>query len=528
MIGFLRCFSCVAFMLGATFARAGQPEAAISAAQPVRVERFEFRGNRVLHLDVLRGAAAPYVGRDLTASDIDALRVALTRLYSDRGYVNSGVILDPDAPYHDGVLSFLAIEGQIKEVHVRGLKGLRPSYVIDRVRGQDDEVLNGNVLRERFLQLSEDPLFSVVNSRIDTIAEPGDANLDVEVQRARPYSLTLALNNYRPPSIGEKGYDFNAEIHDLTGYGDVLDADVSGPVEFSGGVGYAFSWQTPFNARGSLVSLSAARINTVVTEEPLSVLDIRSTIDRQELKLTQPLWNTSRGQFNLSASVADEKESTEGDLLFSLLPGSGEGVTRSVTLRFMPDFSYRTERQFFGAKLTLLYASLIDIPANAAPDSLPDKRYFVWSGQLHHVLEFAHAPLELESRATVQRTDSRVADLHLLEIGGVNSVRGFRENEFLASNVTNLNMDFRWIALRAGATQRPDLAIGTFFDWAAGHDVGESADTFSSYGFTFRLKWPHFMADVAYGLPLIHPSFVTEEHGSWQDHGIHVQIATTL
>jgi hypothetical protein len=90
----------------------------------------------------------------------------------------------------------------------------------------------------------------------------------------------------------------------------------------------------------------------------------------------------------------------------------------------------------------------------------------------------------------IQRTDSQISDLHALEIGGINSVRGFREDEFLASNVENTNLDFRWLALPdAGTSLRPGVTLGTFFDWATGHDVGRSADTFSSYGLTLRLKW---------------------------------------
>ncbi len=159
---------------------------------------------------------------------------------------------------------------------------------------------------------------------------------------------------------------------------------------------------------------------------------------------------------------------------------------------------------------------------------LPDPHYLVWTGQLHDLWEFPHAPFEFESRATVQRTNSQISDLHALEIGGINSVRGYREDELLVSNVTNINLDFRWLALRAGSAARPSVTLGTFFDWANGHDVGEPTDTFSSTGLTFRLKWTHVEADLAYGLRLIHPAFVDAQQGSWQDHGIHVQIAATL
>ena len=118
--------------------------------------------------------------------------------------------------------------------------------------------------------------------------------------------------------------------------------------------------------------------------------------------------------------------------------------------------------------------------------------------------------------------------MHALEIGGINSVRGVRENELLASNVENFNVDLRWLALPAAQSPRPGLTLGTFFDWAAGRDVGQPNTVFSSCGITSRLKWPQYQADLAFGLPLIHPSFVSQQHGSWQDHGLHVQIAATL
>ncbi|MGA2191725.1 MAG: POTRA domain-containing protein [Steroidobacteraceae bacterium] len=497
-------------------------------ANAVRVVRIAFRGNRALPASALQAVAAPYLMRELSSADIEALRGALTRRYTDAGYVNSRVLVDPDAPYREGVLSFLVVEGRIADIRVHGLNGLRPSYVVDRLRGADDEALNTDVLRERLQRLSEDPLFARVSSRVEPGPDAGEAILDVDVQRARPYSVSLALNNYRPPSIGEKAYDISAQARDLTGFGDALNADLSGPIGSSGGVGYGLDGQLPVGRYGSVASLSAARINTVITEEPLSALDAQSTIERQEFKVTQPVWSTLRQQFNLGASIADETESTQGGDLFSLLTGSSEGFTRSLTARLMPEYSYRSQQQYLTVRLTLLHADLLDRPPGAASDAGPDQSYFVWSGQVHQVWEFAHAPFELESRAIVQRTDSRISDLHALEIGGINSVRGFREDDFLASNAANFNVDFRWLALRTAASARPGLTLGTFFDWAAGHDADEPTDTFSSCGLTFRLKWPHVQTDLAYGLPLVHPAFVSAEHGSWQDHGIHVQIAATL
>lgn len=59
-------------------------------------------------------------------------------------------------------------------------------------------------------------------------------------------------------------------------------------------------------------------------------------------------------------------------------------------------------------------------------------------------------------------------------------------------------------------------------------DVDEPETTFSSTGLTLRVKWAHVQADLAVGARLIRPSFVEQQHGSWQDHGIHAQVLAAL
>ena len=149
-----RCILSLPLLLGSGMALATERDAAAPEVQfqlpsvsnpaadvtdgttgPVRVEHIAFRGNRALRVSVLQAAAAPYLGRELNPAEIEELRTALTHQYTDRGYINSGVVLDPQAPYHDGILSFLVIEGRIKQVRVHGQKGLRPAYIVDRREG---------------------------------------------------------------------------------------------------------------------------------------------------------------------------------------------------------------------------------------------------------------------------------------------------------------------------------------------------------------------------------------------------------
>jgi hemolysin activation/secretion protein len=499
-------------------AKRSEPEA--QSSHTLRIDRVAFRGNKVLSSRALLAVAAPYIGREMTAADVEELRVALTRRYTDRGYINSGVVLDPDAPYRNGVLSFLVIEGHLNQIRVHGLKGLRPAYVIDQLQGPSDEVLNINELRNRFQRLIDDPLFTRINSRIEPGAYLGEATLEVDAERAKPYSIAVALNNYRPPSIGEKGYDVSGQVRDLTGWGDVLDADINGPLEFTGGVGYTLGWQIPVNHYGTQIALSASRSENVIIQQPLTLLDIRSTIEIEDLRVTQLVASSLTQQFNMGLSIAREKDSTGQ---------AGEnGVTRANALRLIPEYSYRSERQYLGIRLTILYASLLDQTSETVGFVQPTSHYFVGTGQLHHLWEFSPVPLELESRMTIQHADTQISDLHQIEVGGINSVRGFQEDEILLANVKNLNIDFRWLTLAQGTSARPGLTIGTFFDWADGYNSGQPNSTFSSTGVTLRAKWPHARVDFAYGIPIIQPGFVSGQHGAWQDHGINLQLLATF
>jgi hemolysin activation/secretion protein len=506
-----------------------EPSAAEPSLQDIRVSRFVFRGNRVLRASALQAAAVPYRDRNLSAADLEDLRIALTHCYTDRGYINSGVILDPKVPFQDGTLTFLVIEGKVQKVRVRGNRRLRPSYVEQRLRPDPDETLNVNVLRERFQRLLDDPLFSRINSRIEPGADLGQAVLDVEVERARPYALAVSLNNYRPPSIGEKAYDVSGQVRNLTGLGDALDADVNGALEGSGGVGYGLDWQMPVTYHGTFVVLNASSGQTVITTEPLASLDIRSTVERYEVRVIQTLVLSPNQQLNLGLGFAREKNwTTLAGQEFAFLPGSDDGTTRANVARLVPDYFIRTERQFFETRVTVLYAYLLDYSPGVVAYAKPPRDYVVTTAQLRHVLALAPLPFELETHATLQRTNDVISDLHTLEIGGINSVRGFEEDEVLASNVDDLNIDFRWIALPHSSGARPAVTLGPFFDWAEGHDVGGPKDTFSSCGGTLRLKWSHVQADLAGGIRLIYPDFVRSQHGSLQDHGIYLQLTATL
>lgn len=96
------------------------------------IERIVVDGNTVIPQEDVRALVQPFEGREVAIGELEGLRQKITRLYIDRGYVNSGAIIPEDA-LKEGELRFKIIEGRLDEVHVKGHGHLREGYIQNRL-----------------------------------------------------------------------------------------------------------------------------------------------------------------------------------------------------------------------------------------------------------------------------------------------------------------------------------------------------------------------------------------------------------
>src|SRR5262249_8438488 len=148
---------------------------------------------------------APYVDREVTAEDLEALRQALTLLYINRGYVNSGAIL-PDQTVAGGVITFEIIEGTVTAIDVQGTRWFWPGYLRRRLALGTGPPLNVDTLQRQLQLLLEDSRIRRLNADLKPGLQRGESVLDVRVEERLPFRLSLAFDNYQSPSIGaERG-----------------------------------------------------------------------------------------------------------------------------------------------------------------------------------------------------------------------------------------------------------------------------------------------------------------------------------
>ena len=187
------------------------------------MREIRLTGSTVFSAEELAVVTAPYQNRELAAEDLEALRIALTLLYINRGYVNSGAVL-PDQTITDGVVTFRIIEGELTRIELEGNRWFRSSYFEKRFTLSAGPPLNVNFLQQRLQLLLEDPRIQRINAELKPGLRAGEGILDVRVEERTPYKLFLEYNNYQSPSVGENRGLVTLEHENLTGNGDIVRA----------------------------------------------------------------------------------------------------------------------------------------------------------------------------------------------------------------------------------------------------------------------------------------------------------------
>ena len=406
-------------------------------------------------------------------------------------------------------------------VHIKGEDGLQKRYIRDRLV-RADEVLNVNVMQQRFRLLLTDPLFDKINSRIIPGDAPGQALLDVEVVRAKPYSLGVFVNNYRPPSIGSEAIGLSGRMRNLSGYGDVLDATLQ---HGKGADPLHVGWSIPFGASGMSFRAGIDHGASTVIEEPLQSIDIKSKSAGFEAGLSQSLVETLQRKVDLGLSYSERKNQTT--LLgqaFSFTAGEPDGVSRAKVWRFSQDWTERWEKQALAARSSFAFGRN-NVQAQDSPVPVADQSYVIWTGQFQLVQNVLEKGAQVLLRGAAQYTTDRLLPLERFALGGVGTVRGYRENAVVRDQAYVLNAEFHY-PLLADGDGKHNLTLISFMDLASGRNKDEARQRLSSVGLGLNWRQSGISADLYLAKKL--NKLPIETQGNWQDHGVHFQISYKL
>ena len=496
-----------------------------TATQTVTLQSIVLRGNTVVSSDTLQAVIAPYLNRPTRADELEDLRQQLTRVYTERGYVNSGMVWQGEAS--SGVLTGQVVEGRLSAIRLHGMQRLDERYLTRRLATANDGPFNLEALRERFQLALGDPQIERMNARLLPGDQPGEAILDLEVALARPWQFSVVANNYRAPSIGAIAVGASASFRNLTGYGDLLEASYQNAPGSAASGRASLSWNMPLGFAGTRASIALDHGDSAIVEQPAAALEINGQLSSVDAGLSQTLVESLAHR--LSAGVNRVGRSNRTLLMglpFSFTPNEPEGITRETLWRVWQDYSYRTPTQGVALRSTFSVGrnNLIDVPG-LPPTDRPAKSFHLWTGQAQWGRQIMDSGAQLVLRGTLQHTSDRLLALDGLSLGGVNTVRGYRENTLVKDTGAIVNLEFDYPLERTASTGA-QVNLIPFVDYGRARNVGGPTSTLASAGLAVRVQWMRWHADLAIAKRLRSSGAPAASSPSrLQDAGIHLQVA---
>ncbi len=471
-----------------------------------------------------------YKNRELTTEDLERIRLELTVLYVNKGYVNSGVIL-PDQSITGGVVTYQVIEGKLTGVELEGNRWFRPSYLITRILAGAGTPFNVIALQERLRILLEDQRIGRINAELKPGVRLGEAVLLVRIEERSPYALWFDFNNYQSPSVGAERGIITAEHHNLTGNGDIAIARYGRSEGLDPMLD--FKYALPVTRYDTTVSFQYRQNSFSVVEQPFDPLDIKSRSDIYTLAVRQPLYRTLNSNF--AVELTGERLSHETSLLgrrFTLTPGAHNGRSIVTALRPALDFIYRDPSQVIAARSRYSFG-LDALDATINPGNIPDGRFFSWLGQFQWVRRLGILDAYTILRTDVQLANDPLMSLEQMAIGGRYSVRGYRETTLLRDNAVITSLEPR-VPLVRNVAWADYLEFAPFIDYGRGWNTDTPTPSRKDlFSVGLGLRWgltipspiplrPQF--EVYWGHPIKSRPSSSGDRNRLQNNGVHLQF----
>ena len=510
-----------------TPSRSTPQEESIDFETTFEVKNFDFKGNTVLEDQAIQLILENYRERPITFADLLELETKLTKLYTSKGYINSGVVIPAQNITKKGIVVIQAIEGTVDNIKVDVNGRLKESYVRSRLRRGTSKPLNINELQEALQLLQLNPLIESLNAQLSVGLSRDRWELDVDVNQAQAFDPLIFANNSRTPSVGsfQRGIELNH--NNVLGYADRLGfvyRNTNGSNDFD------TSYNIPLNSMNGTAGIRYRFVDSDIIEGEFGDLDIESQTDELEFTFRQPILlranaeSTQELALGLEFSRQTNEVSLGNEPFPDLSPGAdANGETNISAIRFFQDWTKRTRKDVLAARSQI--SAGVDIFDATVQESQPDGEFISWRGQLQWLRQLkSSSDINLLVRSDGQLSTDDLVPLEKFSVGGVESVRGYRQDALLGDSGIFTSAEvripfYRWSNGQSNLTAIPFVDFGTTWTNSDEIDDSQEEDTVVSLGAGLQLNLSDSLqARIDFGIPLIE---VSDSNDSLQENGVY-------
>lgn len=480
------------------------------------VKKVAVQGNTVLQNEIA-DLTQRYENREVTFEDLLGLRSAIAQLYIKNGYITSGAFLPTNQDLSTGIVQIQVVEGELQQIDIGGLRRLRAGYVTSRLKRATSTPLNQPRLEQALQLLQLDPLIAQVNAELVAGSTVGKNILRLSLTEAPAFHAASVVENNQSPSIGSIQGSIEVSHDNALGFGDRLSARYG---RTQGLDLYNLSYNIPVNARNGSLRFSYNNDDSRIIQADFREFGIRSEAQTYSFGFRQPLSRTPNSEFALSLGIDLRRSQTYilNDRPFSFTQGPEEGESKVTVIRFSQDWVDRGLRRVLAARSQFsLGINAFDATIN---DTGTDGQFFSWLGQFQWVQQLSTRNL-LVTRIDAQLTPDSLLSLERFSLGGVNTIRGYGQNQFVTDNGVLGSVEVRFPLTSDPRLLQlsPFFEIGTVWN---NQEIDPNPTTIASLG--LGLSWlvaTDLSLRLDYGIPLIS---IGDRGTSLQENGFYFSL----
>jgi len=494
------------------------------SVQTITVKKFKILGSSVFSPEDFAKITNNYINRPISLVELFKVRSEITKLYVDNGYITSGAYIPPQK-LQDGVVEIQVLESTVEDIKVSGTKRLNSNYVRSRIAIATGKPLKRERLLEALQLLQLNPLIENLSAELSAGTRPGESLLEIRVKEAKTFNAQVILDNGRTPSVGSFQREIQVNEANFLGLGDSISVSYANT---DGSNSLDLRYVLPINPRNGTLAFNFNTSKNKVIEEPFNILDIESNSTSYEVTLRQPVIQKTSHELALGLTLTSKVSKNtflDGEIPFPVSGSNDDGRTRVTSVVFFQEWFQRNSQQVFALR------SQVNIGFDAfnatVNETGPDTRFFYWRGQAQWVRLLARDTLLL-LRGDIQLADKSLVPFEQFAVGGLNNVRGYRQDTLLADNGVFVSAEAR-IPIARFSGENNLLQVTPFVDFgtvwnASGRDNLDSDEpnTLVSMGLGLRLQLKQWLsARLDWGIPLVS---IAGDKNTLQENGIYFNI----
>jgi len=469
-----------------------------------KLKEIKYSGNTLFSNEELKKIDTGYIGKDVTLIDLKKIIKTITVLYNDKGYITSFAYLPPQK-IKNGIVQITILEGKVGKVNIEGNKWSNTSYLKNnllKANGiKEGEFFNVNNLRRSLGEINEkDYLKGQVTLQKGGVAEDSDVTLSVKEKF--PLSFTPSWDNKGRDLIGIQRANIGVGYNNLTGFGDRITATT---ILARRTLGLGTSYTLPLGSYGTELQFGYGYSNTSLGGT-YKQYNIKGHSNRYTTTLIQPIYKGNRLTLKTDLSL---------DMINSTTNIYNTDIYQKYRTRPIRLGLNAIENDSTGRLISRFEASTgipwLGATSDPAGHGVGSPKFVKFTQNFIRLQNLPCKTFGIFS-LTGQYSPNALLPVEQLEIGGMGSVRGYKEGCTLGDVGYYLNMELRrnipYLPDKKYLRLKNKVQVATFYDQGFAHAVHQNrSENYTNFlqgiGVGLRVYLTKFLsANLDLGVPL--------------------------